>query len=358
MSNKKLIILGIIAACMVAWAIVQAHLSNRTGSVLKASAYLIQGLDPSNIDAISIGTGEKKTTLQRNGDRFVVANKDNYPAESGAVNNLISSCMDIKVEGLVTDNPSNHKDLGVTEEDADSVIKFLKQNSELLVGVIVGKDKGQGGGPFVRMVPGDRVYATLDRPWIKDQPMDYVDRNIVTVDRKEIESVIVSSSNGTYKLNPGEDGEGAILEDLPAGKELKANDANSVFTALSNLGFDDVMKNPAPDTTLTFDKKYVCVLKDSTLYTLKIAQNDDRIYVTCNASYTDKTPVTKERGVVESEEELKRKETKLLAREKVQNISARHNNWIYEIAGPDAKYLTKQLSELFEEVKKEDAGDE
>ncbi|MHC4453437.1 MAG: DUF4340 domain-containing protein, partial [Planctomycetota bacterium] len=264
----------------------------------------------------------------------------------------------IKVEELFTDNPSNHKDLGVMEEDASSVIKFLKPDSDLLVGVIIGKSKDQGRGAFVRMIPGNKVYVTLERPWIKDQAMDYVNRNIVTVDRKDIESVTLNSSNETYKLKAEVDGDGIILENLPSGKMLKVNDSKSVFTALKNLMLEDVMKNPANDAELVFKKKYVCSLKDSTVYTIKIAQKDDKTYITCHTEFTDMTPVTKEQGVVESEEELKKKEAKLLALEKVQKMSARHKNWIYEIAENDAKNLTKQVSELFEEEKKVEAVEE
>ncbi len=39
-------------------------------------------------------------------------------------------------------------------------------------------------------------------------------------------------------------------------------------------------------------------------------------------------------------------------------MSARHKNWVYEIAENDAENLTKQLPELFEEEKKEDAEEE
>ena len=252
MSNKKLIILGVIAVCMVTWAIIQAQLSNKTRSSLESSAHLIQGLDPSNIDTISLGTGDKEVTLKRSGNRFVVTNKDDYPAESTVINDLISSCMDIKVEELFTDNSSNHKDLGVTEEDAFSIIKFFKQNSELLVGIIVGKAKDQGRGTFVRMIPGDKVYVTLDRPLIRDQVMNYVNRNIVSVDRKDIDSVTVNSSNETYKLKSEDDGETIILENLPSGKKLKTIDTKNVFTVLNNLRFEDVMKNHTADSGLTF----------------------------------------------------------------------------------------------------------
>ncbi|KHE94102.1 MAG: hypothetical protein SCABRO_00122 [Candidatus Scalindua brodae] len=338
---------------MVAWAIVQATFSNRTRSSIETSAYLVQGLDPSNINSISLGTGDKEVTLKRAGNRFVVVNKDNYPAESAEVNNLISTCMDIKVEELFTDNPSNHEDLGVTEDKAGSVIKFFKQNSELLVGVIIGKGKGQGSGTFVRLIPGNKVYVTLDRPWIKDQVMNYVNNNVVTVDRQNIESVTVTSSNETYTLKSENDGKGVILENLPPGKKLKANDSKNVFAALNNLKFEDVKKSSAAEAELVFDKKYICNLKDSTVYTIKIAQKDDKAYITCHTDYTDKTPVTKEQGIIETEEELKKKEAKLLAQEKVQKTSARHKNRIYEIAENDAKNLTKQLSELFEEEIKE-----
>jgi|TARA_Y100000310_G_C20674253_1_gene812020 hypothetical protein len=349
MSNKKLIILGIITACMIVWAIVQAHIANKPRAEAEKSAFLIQGLDPANIDSIALGTGENEVILKRNGRRFVVTNKDNYPAESRDINSLISSCLDIKVDELFTDNPSNHKELGVTEEDAKYIIKFLKQGSELLVGVIIGKGTDRGSGAFVRLIPGNKVYVTPERPWIKDQALNYIDRELVSVDRKSIESVTASSSDETYTLKANDDGEGIILENHPSGKKLKVSDCEAVFTALNNLGFEDVIKAPATGKELTFNIQFVCRLKDSTVYTMKIAQKDDKTFITCRAWFTDKTPVVKDEGIVESEEELKKKETKLLARDKAEEFSSRHSNWVYEISESDAGNLVKKLSELLED---------
>jgi hypothetical protein len=358
MSNKKLIILGIITVCMSAWAIVQAHISSRPKTEPEISSYLIQGLDPTNINSIILGTGENEIILKRNGGQFVVTNKHNYPAEAREMNNLISSCLDIKTDELYTDNPSNHKDLGVTEEDAKYIVKFLKPNSELLAGVIVGKGKDQERGTFIRMIPGNKVYVTLERPWIKDQAMNYINRELVSVDRKDIESVTVNTSDETYTLKAEDDSDNIILENPPANKKLKDNDYESVFTALNNLMFDDVMKASIDDEELTFSRKFVCNLKDSTVYTLKIAQKDDKTYITCQAEFKDKTPVTKEKGFIESEEELKKKEAKLLAQDKVKEFSTKHKNWVYEIPEYYAKNLVKKLSELFEDEKKEETKNE
>jgi hypothetical protein len=339
---------------MITWAIVQAHFSNRPGKALETSTYLIQGLDPSNIDSIILGTGDNEVILKRNGRRFVVTNKDNYPAESRDVNSLISSCLDIKVDELFTDNPSNHKELGVTEEDAKYIIKFLKQGSELLVGVIIGKGTDRGSGAFVRLIPGNKVYVTPERPWIKDQALNYIDRELVSVDRKSIESVTVSSSDETYTLKVNDDGEGIILENHPSGKKLKVGDCEAVFTALNNLGFEDVIKAPATGKELTFNIQFVCRLKDSTVYTMKIAQKDDKTFITCRAWFTDKTPVVKDEGIVESEEELKKKEAKLLARDIAEEFSSNHSNWVYEISENDAENLAKKPSELFEDNNKDE----
>lgn len=343
---------------MIAWAIVQAHFSNRLGKALETSTSLIQGLDPANIDSIVLGTGENEITLKRHGNRFVVTNKDNYPAESREVNKLITSCLDIKIDELFTDNPSNHKELGVTEEDAKYVIKFLKQGSELMVGVIIGKGKDQGPGTFVRLIPGNKVYVTIERPWIKDQELNYVERELVSVDRKNIGSVTVSSSDEAYTLKAKDYGKGIVLENYPLGTKLKGSDCEAIFTALNNLKFEDVMKASATGDELTFNRKFVCRLKDSTVYIMEIAQKDDKTFITCQAMFTDNTPVTKEEGIVESEEELKKKEAKLLARDKAEEFSSRHSNWVYEISRIDAGRLTKGLSELLEDENKEETESE
>jgi hypothetical protein len=107
---------------------------------------------------------------------------------------------------------------------------------------------------------------------------------------------------------------------------------------------------------LTFDKQYLCRLKDSTIYTLGIAKKDDKTYAVCSADFTDTTPVEKaplnQGGEVESEEELKKKEAKLLARDEAKNFTEKHQGWVYEIPDWKAKNLTKALSDLIEDEEK------
>jgi hypothetical protein len=192
-------------------------------------------------------------------------------------------------------------------------------------------------------------------PWIADTAMNYIEQELISVKREDIVSVTVSSSNEQYTLKTTEDGKDVILENIPSGKKFKDSDGDSVFTALTSLRCDDVMKRPGD---LTFDKEYVCTLKDSTVYALKIAQKDDKTYVRCESDYTDKTPVTKDSNE-ESQEELKKKEAKLLAQEGAIKFTAKHKGWVYEIADWKAKNLIKEFSELIEdEEQPKDEDDE
>jgi hypothetical protein len=348
MSNRKLVILAIVAVFVVIWAVVQSRIASKPRTEADTLTPLIQGLDPADIGSIVLGVGEDAVTLKRQQGRFVVVNKDNYPAKASEINNLITKCQEIQASEFVTDNPANYEDLEVTEEKARSVVKFLKPDSSILTGVIVGKTKELGQGTYVRLASSDKVYVAPSVPWFGSGAMNYIEQELISVKREDIESVTVSSKDGEYTLKPEADGDGVVLENIPAGKKLKSSDSRNVFTALTNLRFDDIGKKSGE---LDFDSQYVCRLKDSTVYTLKIAQKDDKTYVSCEADFTDRTPVLiKKEG--ESEEELKKKEAKLLARDKVKEFSGKHQGWIYEIAEWKAKNLTKKLSDLVEDEEK------
>jgi hypothetical protein len=360
MSNKKLTILGVVAVLMVLWAVVQTRISNKSGVETAGLSYLIQGLDPSGVGSIVIGTGKDAITLKRQNNGFVVAGKDNYPAKTSEINSLISKCLEIQTSEFVTDNPANFDDLEVTEEKARSVVKFMKAdpNSTLLTGVVIGKTKEVGQGSYVRMLSNDpavsnKVYVTSNAPWFGAGAMNYIDQELVSAKSDNIESVTVSSKDGQYTLRKKPDSQDVILDNMPAGKKLKSSDAKSVLTALTSLRFDDVKKLPSD---MAFEKQYMCRLKDSTVYSLRIAQQDDKTYVSCVAEFTDKTPVEKasidQGGKVESEEELKKKEAKLLARDNAEEFTTKHNGWVYEVADWKAKNLTKKLDDLLEDETK------
>jgi hypothetical protein len=355
MSNRNLSLLGFAAAAMVALAVVVAGIGDKPFAKKDQTAYLIQGLDPDQVARITIGKPGEEVILNRRGANFVVANLDNYPARTSEVNKLITTCLDIQTAELYTDNPANHKDLGVTEPNATVLVKFYKAASadktglSLITGVIVGKEKQRGRGiGYIRRVDDNKVYvAAAQIPMINKQAMDYVAQGLTSVKREDINSITVSCPNDTYLLLPGDDDKTVILENLAEGKKLNNVIANRVFTALANLSFEDVNAESSK-RGLLFDRRYLCRLKDTTVYSIWLAKDGDLWFAKCDAQFADQTPVTKTQGEVESDEQLKIKEAKLIARDAAEEFSDTHKGWVYQIPDYMAANLTKTSAELLE----------
>lgn len=340
MSNKKLAILGIVATVMLVWAVVQSQLSNRVQTKTTESSYLVNGVNLDDISSIVVKSGDNTVTFNRRSNGFVVASKDNYPAQTQNINDLITESLGIKVSRLVTDNPDNQKELGVTEENATTIVRFLKADSNNLVGIIIGNTKDNGQGTYVRLTSDNKVYETPQAPWIDSSAMNYIKKQLVALARKDIQLVTVSSPNGKYILKPTTESEDVELVNIPEGKTLKQSDAKNVFTALSSLDFTDVMRS-AKD--LNFDRQYICKLFNSTQFTFNIATKDSKTYVTCSAEYTEGKP-----GPDLEADQLKEK-TALY--NKANDFNARNVGWVYEIPSYKAANMTKELSDLVEDQK-------
>ena len=358
MSNKNLTILGVVAVLMVVWAVFESSVPKKKG-VGTEQFYLIQGLETNRIASIEILSGEKQVTLKHRGGQFVVFEKDNYPALVENISELIAKCLDIETIERRTSNPMNHADLGVSEENAQYIVKFLDGEGTLITGVVISKASPETDSTYVRLISSDDVYLAAESLWLRASALDYVERELFKVERDRIARVTVDVPDGSYTLRAGETGDEVVLEDIPEGKKLKDSDAERVLTALTSLRFDDIRKEDAGDEELKFDLSYVCELKDSTVYTLSLAESGEKSFLKCTAEFTDKTPVQKEQAV-ESDEELKAKEAKLLAKDNVEDFVKKHTGWTYEVPQYKADSLTKKLSDLLEdkEEEKDDEGGE
>jgi len=355
MTNRKLAILAIVAAFMVLLVTVQTRFASTAPRGSVAGAPLIQGLDTAKIHFIEIGSGENPVRLVRQGGRFVVADKDNYPAETAKINDLITSCLDIKTLELITSNPANFDELGVADEKAEDVVKFLDSAEKVITGLIIGKAQTGTNSKYVRLATGNDVYTATDLPTIRDEPLGYVDKEIVNIDRDEVAKVIVTGAGESYTLtNDPNDTTKVVLHELPEDKTLKETDAQSVMGALSYFSFTDVKSDKSFNKDeLKFDKKYVCRLKNSVVYTFDIAANEDRTFVKCSAQYTaDAGEILKEQAPLEE------KDAALTARDGAAKFTDKHRGWIYEIAQWKAKNLTRPASDILEDKKEQEQPQE
>ncbi len=355
MKNSKLFLLGLVAAAMVIWAVVQDRIAESQNQPVSGGGHLIQGLDTALIDSIAISAGDSKVTLKRQGDGFVVVEKGDYPADIEQINKLINKLLDIKTTEVVTENADNHADLGVTEDKAKAVVKFMNGEGELIGSAIIGGMSDTVRGSYVRRADSDVVYLSENTPWLRTSPLEYTVQKLVGIESDKIKRVKVSGVDGEYNLTK-DDSDKVGLDKVPSGKQVKQNELNSVFNAMGNVSFSDVKKESEAEG-MNFNRKYVCQLKDSTVYRFELAEAGGKYYAKCSADFTDKSQVMKENRK-ESEEELKEKEAKLLAREGAEKFTAEHEGWVYELAEYQAKKLMKKVDELVEDIPQPEPAEE
>lgn len=345
MSNTKLAILSIVAVIMVLLAIGVSRVQEKVRSTSELR-YLIGSLNPDQIKSVVLSGSGNTVTLNRKGKGFQLAEKSNYLAKISEINNLITAAAEIKIGEVYTSDPSNHADLGVTEETATSIVTFLKADDSPLASILIGHTKEQGKGTYVKLTGSNDVYVTLDNTSINMNAMNYIDKNITgAVNRDDVVSVTVTSQEESYKLVTGEDSR-ITLKPLDKGRTLKEGDTAGILTAISYLQANDVLKSEAG---LDFAKSFVCEMKDSTVYTVDIAEKNEKYFVKVTADFTDTAPVQKAKRK-ETEEELKAKEAKLLARDAAIKFATKHAGWIYEITSYAAENMTKAKEDLLEEV--------
>lgn len=344
MTNKKLTLLGIIAAVMVLLVLVQSGKKSVSSVDSDSIKYLIQGLDPSAVQSIYIkGSGSEQADIVKASEGFTVKQLSGYPAKMSEINDLITKCLDIKVGKIYTSKQENFEDLGVSEEKAGYIVKFMAADDKLITGVVVSEYKD--GKVYVRRIDSNDVYVASDSFWLSASPQSYADKQLTDIAKDKITEVAVTTAGGGYTLVSAEGK--AVLQNVPEGKTVKQSECDKVLGAAVRLNFDDVKK--AADTAdVKFDNTYLCKLNDSTVYTIKTGKKDDKTYATLTADFTDKAPVTKEKGV-ESEEELKKKEAKLLANEAAVKFANRHQGWVYVLPSYSADNLSLPLSSLVED---------
>ena len=354
MTNRRLIVLVLTAAVMVLLTALLYFPKGVPRSEFKGGTYLIQGLDPAQIGSIVIKKGDETVKLVREADGFVLPEKNNYPVSVEKINDLIVRILEVRCTEKVTDDRENHSDLGVAEGDEAAIsLIFMGADDKRIVGLVKGKSPERGGGAYARLLGDDTVYRTEGYFYINTRPMDYVEKNLVSVSEEDIKRVVVKSGDETYTVERDDKGD-TILPGIPEGKRAKGTAYEDVFSALTNLDMRDV--DPAGKLTLDWEAAYSCKLKSGLTYRVRLAEKSGKHYAKLSAQgpAVKSVEITK----TESEEDLEKKESVLLAVETARKFTPHHAPWVYEISDWAAGKMRKKLDELVEDIPAAEAPEE
>jgi hypothetical protein len=352
-TDRQLAILGVVACVLFVATILLYGVERKRAVEAQRGALLVQGLELGEVASVKVSAKDKSVTLEKKDGKFVVAERNGYPASVKKVNDLFLDILGIRIAEKVTSSTDNHKELGVVQGGEEAtVVEFVGKEGKALVGVVIGKSASRGSGKYVRLADQDTVYTSEKSLWLNSDVTQYLDSDIVDVKKDDVERVEITVGKEHYAIVRN-DKKKIVLDAVPEGRKQKDWEVESAFDALSSLSFNDVVVEKPKD--LAFDATCVCRTKKHQTYTVQLAKKGDKHYAKFACQGPSDAEIERASRIRKDEpkEKLVEKDAILTARDAADAFNEKHGPWLYELSNWKAEKMRKPVKDLTEEKPKD-----
>lgn len=255
MSKRSLLILCLLTTVMVvaAWLITTARAPSTEVSKPALFPSLLDRVN--DVARIEVASAGDRVVLIRDGDHWLVENRDGYPAILETVKRTVVSFARLKVLESKTRRPELYARLGVEDVESEGStsrrITLADARGNVLAALIAGRErKGSGTASadkalYVREVGAVQALLVEGDLQMTARPADWMDTMILNVDPNRIYHYTIAHP-GTPPIEvrrQSRDVKDYALTSAPAGTTARSLALlTSQATALNELRFEDVAK--------------------------------------------------------------------------------------------------------------------
>ncbi|MEQ8493227.1 MAG: DUF4340 domain-containing protein [Gammaproteobacteria bacterium] len=202
------------------------------------------------VSRVRLSSGEDTTLLERDGERWVLANKDGYPADGAAVRRAVLQLASLRVVEPKTAKAERYARLGVEDVGDDNgsgtLVELLAGDDQALARLIVGNSSDTTSDPryYVRRAGEAQSWLVEGALTVPADPIPWVDASIVDVDTARVAAVRIEPAEGAPVVirKAERDDSFFALENVPEGHVAKSKaPISSCGAVLLDLRFNDVM---------------------------------------------------------------------------------------------------------------------
>lgn len=318
-----------------------------------------------DVQRFSISSTGKTTELKRVDDGWVVANRDDFPAEFAPIKSALINLAETVVIEQKTSKPENYARIGVAgldQEDSSSVVLRLEDGGGAeLVSLIVGDERSGTnlGDPnhYVRksdnatalLVGGDIEVSSDPQEWMDTEVVDITAQDVrkVSINRNATTSIIVTKEKSSDNF--------FTLQNIPAGFTAASRAVVSSFGALLlDVNFEDVAR--AASVAGLVPRSIVELQTfDGIVATLEQFDVDAKVLIRFHFEFNpdlvvaEKEPETTTEG---GEKEDDASASAPDAAEIVAGLNAKVANWVYELPDYKIRMIDKNFGDLIKPVEK------
>ena len=338
---------------------------------------------------VRVTGNEGPFTLARDGDRWVVEEKERYAADPDRVHKLILGAAGMTRVEPKTGNPELYPKLWLEDpsgEDAKSVRFALEDASgaELASWVLGDRRPSKSDASRTELyirVAGDPM-AWLVEGSVPGGPtiIDWLDRHVARIDRERLRAVEVAHADGAVVAvgKPAPADTDFTLQDVPAGREVDSQyRINDIGRFLEDLRFEDVAPASSLDFSGSVDKRLQATTFDGLRIHLETVMRDGEAWARLRAEVDEGLieasgdDAASGDGTAESEDDVAASrdeagtETGDTAgalrpldevRAEAERLNARWKGWAYELPSFKRDYIAKRMDELTRAIEGQDEG--
>ena len=327
-----------------------------------------------SVTRVRVTGREGPFTLARDGEAWVVEDKERYAADPDRMHKLLLGAAGMKRVEPKTSNPELYPKLWLEDpsgEDAKSVRFVLEDASGAALADWVLGDRRPSKADAGRTELYIRV-ADDSRAWLVDGSVpggptviDWLDRLVARIERERLRAVEVMHADGAVvavnKSLPADDD--FVLRDIPADRETDSQyRINDIGRFLEDLRFEDVARSSSLDFAGSVDKRMEATTFDGLRIRLETVMRDDDAWVQLHAgvdeglvegSGSDSAASDTEAGSesTDSQSALRPLEE---VRAEAESLNARWKGWAYELPSFKRDYIAKRMDELTRAIEETD----
>ena len=322
-------------------------------------------------------TGSEGTfTLARDGDAWVVEEKERHRADPDRVHKLLVGAAGMKRLEPKTSDPERYPKLWLedpTGKDARSVRLVLEDASGAALAHWVLGDrrpsKSDAGRTelYIRTAGDPQAWLVEGSVPGGDKIIDWLDRTVARIDRERLRTAEVAHADGAAVTVGKEVPADAdfVLHDVPEGREIDSQyRVNDIGRFLEDLRFEDVAPASSLDFAGSADKRMEVATFDGLRVRLDSVMRDGDAWVRLRAE-VDEGLVEEAAGAdaaassAESGSESKDGPPESLlpldeVRAEAERLNARWQGWAYELPSFKRDYIARRMDELTREIEASD----
>lgn len=330
MNTGQIRALGIAVVFLLA-GLVAVTFSNRQSEPV-AGALLFPDLKSriNDVSQVSISKAGESLTIRNESGKWVLAERQNYPADTGKLRQLLLALADASRLEQKTSNPDMYARLGVEDPGAESKGQEIRiTGPETETALIVG-NLAQRKYRYVR-IPGQAESWLIDQnPNIPADAGGWLLQPILDIDASRVRSVTITHGDKeTIKIEKADSKASNFdVADIPAGRELSyPSIANGIAGVLSKLNLQDVAPAAEADTGVS-PARTIFTTFDGLEVTVDSSLRGDNTWITVSADQLEAA----DKADSESDEASK--------------INARLGGWRYQIQGYKGDQLRRRWQDL------------